>query len=853
MKKEIILPEKIFKSNNFVDVKALLFKLTQENYDVKTTTGIKKDVKMLVDTDSLIKITKNFKDNNDKMKLIKLLEIKEISYKVASQIFEEGNLLKAIKEFDIKVTRDELEELYKTLEGKDKEFLGSLLKMNIATENTITEIALDNLNDEGIIDYIKEYDLKLNLEELNDIISRFKDKEISPENREFIDIVTELSKKNDELTDTINYQIIGKSKELQKFLPIITCYEELQEEILELDDNKYKAFSLCLNSYASKTQDWTPVAVDILRNIKQYTDLIDGLNWSEIQENNKIELLTKLLAEPNYFNITNIDEYLKKRDMVCETILKALNNKDLEEFSLIAEMTEKDRIKFAVLEKNFGLSLEQAQVLINKFGDDIESISELGENAIYYRGLIRSLKFICDDKNINKISEVSFETENRVIDVAVVERDIKDIYDKDNVFQLYRPKEEDFEREEDGIKIYKAGKSTDGKFIMETHSPGAVYEADKSFKEGKFKESWNRPKLKSQAFCTVTCRQDMLIATNIPVLEYGFYDFEEGSLRGSGYEDVSSESKLPVIFLDEDEKYCNVDTKINKTRNINENDRSRVQSNGTKKQPDYIRYRKSKFIPKELSDAVWESSKEAAKQFGIPIVIVDQDECTKRENEELQNMLNEFNETKDAELISKIIVKFENNRKGNDWGINENLKRPWNTDFEIDDLYGSPTISRNEMLLSLIASITACKDLSTKKTLYETLNTAIEDEIKKIKIPEPKIINEIAIPVVRKKQMDRERYFSISRNKNTREYQHISSYYKMQELSQDIDREISKKEKKVLEEETLPLAENFFEGLKRLSENEIARNIMNNQREINANYREYENPNINLDNEILKG
>ena len=360
MKKDIVLPEVIFKSDNFIDVKALLFKLTQEIDGVKTPTEINESVKMLVDIDSLIKITKNFKDNNDKIKFIKLLDIKEISYKEASQIFKEGNLLKAIKEFDIKVTRDELEELYKTLKGKDKEFLGSLLKMNIATENTITEIALDNLNDEEIIDYIKEYNLKLNPEELNNIISKFKDKEISPENREFIDIITELSIKNDELTDTINYQIIGKSKGLQQLLPIITCYEELQEDILELDNNKYKAFSLCLNSYVSKTQDWTPVAVDILGNIKQYSDLIDGLNWSEIQENDKIKLLTKLLAEPNYFNITNIDEYLKKRDMVCETILKDQNNKDLEEFPLIAEMSEKDRIKFAVLEKNFGLSLEQA-------------------------------------------------------------------------------------------------------------------------------------------------------------------------------------------------------------------------------------------------------------------------------------------------------------------------------------------------------------------------------------------------------------------------------------------------------------------------------------------------------------
>lgn len=843
MKDDIVLPQAIFKSDNFVDAKSLLFKLTQERFGVKTTE-IEEAVKKAVDIDSLIKITKNFKDNNDKMRFIKLLEIKEISYEEATRIFEEGNLLKAIKEFDIKITRNELEELYKTLEGKDKEFLGSLLKMNIANENTITEIVLDNLNDEEIIDYIKEYNLKLNPEQLNDIISRFKDKEISPENRDFIDIVTELSIKNDELTDTINYQIIGKSKELQQFLPIITCHEELQEDILALDENKYKAFFLCLNSYASKTQDWTPVAVDILANIKQYADLIDGLNWTEIQESNKIELLTKLLAEPNYFNITNIDEYLEKRDKVCESILKDPNNKDLEEFPLISEMSEKDRIKFAVLEKNFGLSLEQAQVLINKFGDDIETISELGENAIHYRGLIRSLKFICDDKNINQISDISFETDNRIINANVVEREIKDIYDRDYVSQLYRPIEEDFEREEDGIKIYKAGKSTDGKFIMETSSPGAVY-ADKSLKEGKFKESWNRPKLKSQAFCTVTCRQDMLIVTNLPALEYGFYDFEEGSLRGAGYEDVSSEARTPVIFLDEDEKYCNVDTKINKTRNINENDRSRIQSDGTKKQPDYIRFRKTRFIPKELSDAVWEHSKEAARQFGIPIVIVDQDECTKRENEELRNMLIEFNETKNPELISRIIVKFENNRMGNDF-----RKKIVNTDFEIDGQ--SDTITRNSMLLSLIKTIKECDDISVAQSLYETLNIAIEDEIKKMKLPEPKKINEKGIPVVKKRQMDLERYFSISRDKTTGIYQHIAAYDEWQKLSQGLTRDVSRKEEIVLGGETLPIVKGFLGATKKISENENARNMTSGQREIETNFIEFENPNKDLDSKSLE-
>ena len=552
----------------------------------------------------------------------------------------------------------------------------------------------------------------------------------------------------------------------------------MQEQILSLNNNEYTAFLACLDSYSDKTQDWTPVAVGILDNIKQYEKLTENIDIKEIQKEGKIELLTKLLSEPNHFNINNIDEYFEKRDILCETILKNPNSKDLVEFSLISEMSVKDRIKFAVLQKKFGLSLEQAQTLINKFGTDIDSIDNLHEKSEYYKRVINSLKFICDDKNIEQIANITFNSDVKTLDANIVEREIKDIYDKDYVSQLYRPIEEDFEREEDGVLIYKAGKSTDGKFLMETHSPGAVY-ADETLKSGGFKESWNKPKVKSQAFCTVTSRQDMLIATNTPFLEYGFYDFEEGSLRASGYEDISSDATTPVIFADEDEKYCSVDNKINKTRNINENDRSRTQTDGTRKQPDYIKFRRSRFIPPKKAQEIWENSKKAANQFGIPIVIVDQDECTRRENQELQDMLQEFNVTKNPELISKIIVKFENNRRGNDFGKDKEGK-PINTDFEIDG--PSSTITRNSMLHSLITTIKECEDISVAQSLYETLNIAIENEVNKMKKPGAKILNEKGIPVVTKRQMTVEEYFSTGRNKETGEYNYLTSYQEIQEL-----------------------------------------------------------------------
>ena len=155
----------------------------------------------------------------------------------------------------------------------------------------------------------------------------------------------------------------------------------------------------------------------------------------------------------------------------------------------------------------------------------------------------------------------------------------------------------------------------------------------------------------------------------------------------------------------------------------------------------------------------------------------------RRENEELQGMIHEFNKTYNPELIMKIIVKFENNRKGNDFGkING---KSINTDFEIDSTQGeTSTITRNEILHSIITTIRKCKDPSQAKALYEMLNTAIIEEVSKFKKPGAKVLNDNGIPVVTKKAISLDDYFSTGRDGETGEYNYISSYYEFTDLKE---------------------------------------------------------------------
>lgn len=53
-------------------------------------------------------------------------------------------------------------------------------------------------------------------------------------------------------------------------------------------------------------------------------------------------------------------------------------------------------------------------------------------------------------------------------------------------------------------------------------------------------------------------------------------------------------------------------------------------------------------------------------------------------------------------------------------------------------------------------------------------------------------------------------------------------------------------------DEMMPIANEFLEATKKIASNELARNITNGQQEIKSNYREYENPNKDLDSKNLE-
>ena len=62
---------------------------------------------------------------------------------------------------------------------------------------------------------------------------------------------------------------------------------------------------------------------------------------------------------------------------------------------------------------------------------------------------------------------------------------------------------------------------------------------------------------------------------------------------------------------------------------------------------------------------IWENSKKAASEFGIPIVIIDKVKCAESELEKIGTMLDEYSKNNDEQLLQRAMQLFDNNRQGN--------------------------------------------------------------------------------------------------------------------------------------------------------------------------------------------
>lgn len=371
--------------------------------------------------------------------------------------------------------------------------------------NFIYEIENENLKFE-IIDSIADENKKI--EEIsklkNNTISKFRkrgkdvefikkniDKFMLMEGQENIQTkkkyIMQMYEKNNEVLQNIDFAIL-EDKYIKELgidnINQISCYQDIQKKLLNLNDKELKILSTCINTYSEKkeTEEWTPLAQSIFENISEYRKLIEDIEDIEDIQDNDIENLIKVLQDKNIFGIDTLEE-LKNYDLIrrekCDEWIKSDN---------IAQKKE------AILEKIYGQSLHYSKNILKKFGEDIESIED-GDCKDYILSL-KAIEELDNSQILEKIYDECKEVE--AISKIEFERKLKIEYAEKFNDGLYKIQEG--EKIADGV--YEAGTE----FKMMITSIGAYVINDIQ----NYKEDWNRPAIASQHFCTSYIRNDMM-------------------------------------------------------------------------------------------------------------------------------------------------------------------------------------------------------------------------------------------------------------------------------------------------------------------------------------------------------
>ena len=522
---------------------------------------------------------------------------------------------------------------------------------------------------------------------------------------------------NSDLLKTINFEILSEkfiSKLTFEELSRIVCDKKFQETLINLHDNQYALFFQLKDTFLTK-DNWITGSNMIIKalNNSEFNQLSET-----VLKNTNTDILKSYFniinQEQNYFGIESIDQlenYEQIKNDVCSSILNNPENIEcLTEH--IESLSSLDRVKFATIEKNFGISLNQAKLLCQKYGFNIENSQEIIGNEKIHT-LLKNLTQIISSSSIEQIKNL--ELDNICIEnFNNIDTEIRDSLAQMYNDKFYKPNEKDIieVKEIDGKKvpIYNAGTN----FYMCSHVVGAFSSGKKD--EQSYQESWNIPKRTNHVFCTRMISNECLELAKEEQICYGFTDFDNSALVASAPWDMASmdlNKQFDTVGTMDAEKtmsacegsssrFLTPMEQINNTRTDgNETNWDRFNSNGEKKQPSYIIC-----IADSMSNADYKNSPNyqeslaVASQYGIPLVMIDREKVIENEHNEIEKMLQEFEKTQNPTLINRIIQRFENNRTT---GYHQKCEEKYKNEFPLRN---------SDEYLSLESLVTKLTDVS---------------------------------------------------------------------------------------------------------------------------------------------
>lgn len=425
-----------------------------------------------------------------------------------------------------------------------------------------------------------------------------------------------------------------------KYLPLyvletFALNKEAQEIIINLSEQNIKNISKIISYAESVNQDWILLCANyyhFLEN-KQFSNLIDNVVKNELSEYQIQNLLFVINNGGNYFSINSVDD---------------LNNLQIIRNDKNSKNSETNDPNILLLSK-YGMSYDKAYNLYMRYGKDIENLPESEE-----KDFLLDIKNIIEGKGCDRIV---YENLSFLINIDSILRNFYSrIYDE----KFYTPTYEKQIGNVEGINIYDAG--LDFNMCIYSYGMATEYEIPENFKD-----AWNRPSIATDYMCNSIISSSS-IKTHVKHCLFGFGKFGENNLSllgandlGTGgiYKDLNVTNPYHQKKLIADVEFRTPGSLINNTRFTNNEvyrSRRRVINGKLERiNPDYIVYLK---IKEDFnSDQIWLESLKAAKDFNIPIVVVDCQKCLLNNIEKIEMNLELFESRYDDSKILKSILE----------------------------------------------------------------------------------------------------------------------------------------------------------------------------------------------------
>ncbi|MCI9177153.1 MAG: hypothetical protein HFJ28_00860 [Clostridia bacterium] len=270
-------------------------------------------------------------------------------------------------------------------------------------------------------------------------------------------LLEELLSRNSNLLETLEIRMLhrelvdlfGKAR----FEKIITD-RSIQEDILGLSKEQLQVYNYILNynliDFSERVGN-----LKVCSSCKDIT--LEGLQ--SLNEQDRQKAISIMLSDSAFLlnDLSMLSSYYERRKNICKQII---DNPQIVEQEYEKEvrkegkftyfparllyqmkgLSELDRIKYAIIEAKYGMSLEKAKILCSAFGDDIEEIEQSEETRI-----IKELKVILEEQDTEKLRQADLKEEATNYEGTInIIPNLRNAYLHKYQQTLYRVNEQDY-------------------------------------------------------------------------------------------------------------------------------------------------------------------------------------------------------------------------------------------------------------------------------------------------------------------------------------------------------------------------------------------------------------------------